>query len=128
MNFLFPKMVLMHSNMPENSSSKLVNIDDYQSAQKLSEVAYLIFKNELLHQQQPSFDFHEFILYLLPFSVIITISITPIFTYTWYYNLCFVTVLFYTCDYILIVFHSCKANNNYLNSQKTGKKDAGFLI
>jgi hypothetical protein len=42
----------MHSNMSENSSSKLVNIDDYQSAQKLSEVAYLIFKNKLLHQQQ----------------------------------------------------------------------------
>jgi len=45
----------MHSNMSENSSSKLVNIGDYQSAQKLSEVAYLIFKNKLLQQQQPSF-------------------------------------------------------------------------
>jgi hypothetical protein len=42
----------MHSNMSENSSSKLVNIDDYQSAQKLSEVAYLVFKNKLLQQQE----------------------------------------------------------------------------
>ena len=31
----------MHSNMSEISSSKLVNIDDYQSVQRLSEVAYL---------------------------------------------------------------------------------------
>src|SRR5829696_2418545 len=45
----------MHSNMSENSSSKLVNIDDYQSAQKLSEVAYLIFKNKLVQQQPLSY-------------------------------------------------------------------------
>jgi hypothetical protein len=45
----------MHSNMSEISSSKLVNIDDYQSVQRLSEVAYLIFKNELLQQQSLSY-------------------------------------------------------------------------
>ena len=45
----------MHSNMSENSSSKLVNIDDYQSVQRLSEVAYLIFKNKLLQQQSLSY-------------------------------------------------------------------------
>jgi hypothetical protein len=41
--------------MSEISSSKLVNIDDYQSVQRLSEVAYLIFKNELLQQQSLSY-------------------------------------------------------------------------
>ena len=45
----------MHSNMSEISSSKLVNIDDYQSVQRLSEVAYLIFKNKLLQQQSLSY-------------------------------------------------------------------------
>ena len=47
-----PMNTSIHSNMSENSSSKLVNIGSYQSAQKLSEVAYLIFKNKLQYQQQ----------------------------------------------------------------------------
>ena len=43
------------TNMSKISSSKLVNIDDYQSVQRLSDVAYLIFKNKLLQQQSLSY-------------------------------------------------------------------------